>query len=82
MLSDVAEGKRLWPHTPYPLTGWQSKSESISTLRAVGQLVEEGLLAYGPPLSNERGRPSKTVFLTPAGYSAALTDRPQADLLR
>ena len=72
MLRDVDAGMRLFPHEPYRLTGWRSKSESISTLRAVGQLVDEGLLTYGPLLRNEHGRPSKSVLLTVAGYNAVL----------
>jgi hypothetical protein len=72
MLREVDEGKRLFPHEPYVLDDWRSKSESISTLRAVGRLVDEGLLVYGPPWRNQHGRPSKSVFLTAAGYRDVL----------
>jgi hypothetical protein len=74
MRKDVATGLRLWEHAPYLLAGWQSQSESISTLRAVDQLVSDGLLEYGWPWRNPRGKPSKTIVLTVTGYHAAIAD--------
>lgn len=80
-IRDVLEGKELWQQKPFILR-FNTKSESISTLRAASRLVSEGLLSLGPPIRNRRGHPSKSFLATEAGILTALADASELTVSR